>query len=121
MLETSITNSGRTLGELLVGVIYITMLTEDISYTYVNIDDCWSMKQRDPKTKRMVPDPNRFPLGMLELSKKIHALGLKFGIYSDSGDLTCQSYPGSLDYEDIDAKTFEDWEVDCLYPPETHL
>ena len=30
-------------------------------YEYVNIDDCWALKDRDPQTGRLVPDPAKFP------------------------------------------------------------
>ncbi len=30
-------------------------------YEYIIIDDCWPMKDRDPTTKKLVPDPIRFP------------------------------------------------------------
>lgn len=39
---------------------------------------------------------------------------MKFGIYADYGTKTCGGYPGSLNYLDIDAQTFADWEVDYL-------
>ena len=41
---------------------------KDVGYQYVNIDDCWALKQRDPKTLRLVPDPERFPSGMKALA-----------------------------------------------------
>jgi len=42
-------------------------------------------------------------------------MGLKLGIYSDAGELTCQrTMPGSLGFEDIDAKTWADWGIDYL-------
>lgn len=51
---------------------------------------------------------------MKGLADKIHALGLKFGMYSSAGFMTCGGYPGSLDYEKLDAQTFADWGVDYL-------
>lgn len=41
-------------------------------------------------------------------------MGLKLGIYSDAGTETCAGYPGSLGHEEIDAKTFSEWNVDCM-------
>ena len=41
---------------------------KDAGYEYVNIDDCWLAKERDPKTMRLMPDPQRFPSGMKALS-----------------------------------------------------
>jgi alpha-galactosidase len=48
------------------------------------------------------------------LAKYIHSKGLKFGLYSDAGYKTCAGRPGSLGFEAIDAKTFNEWEVDYL-------
>jgi alpha-galactosidase len=83
-------------------------------YKYVNLDDCWSMMERDPVTKRLVPDPVKFPSGIKALADYIHSKGLLFGIYGDSGAKTCKGYPGSANYEDIDAQTFQEWGVDYL-------
>ncbi|CAG8797673.1 7020_t:CDS:10, partial [Dentiscutata erythropus] len=48
------------------------------------------------------------------LAEYIHGKGLLFGIYSDAGNETCGGLPGSLDHEEIDAKTFVEWGVDYL-------
>lgn len=39
----------------------------ELGYEYVNIDDCWSAKQRDAEG-RLVPDPERFPRGIKALA-----------------------------------------------------
>ncbi|MBQ3669165.1 MAG: glycoside hydrolase family 27 protein, partial [Clostridia bacterium] len=85
---------------------------KDAGYTYVVIDDCWSLKTRDPETKRIVPDPVKFPEGMKALSDYVHSRGLKMGMYSCAGQRTCADYPGSFDHEFLDAKTFAEWGVD---------
>jgi len=41
-------------------------------------------------------------------------MGLKFGIYSSAGKYTCGGRFGSLDFEEIDAKTYASWGVDYL-------
>ncbi|KAF1807859.1 alpha-galactosidase 1 [Eremomyces bilateralis CBS 781.70] len=89
---------------------------KDAGYTYVNIDDCWSIggDHRDPATQRMVPDPFRFPSGIASTAKKVHDLGLKIGIYSSAGTRTCAGYPASLGYEKVDAESFADWGIDYL-------
>ena len=87
---------------------------KDMGYTYVNIDDCWSLKERDNSTQRLIPDPERFPDGIKGTADKVHALGLKLGIYGDSGTATCAGYPGSLGFEDLDAQTWDEWGVDCM-------
>jgi len=81
-------------------------------YEYVNLDDCWA-SYRDNAT-RVIPDPKSWPNGMYNLGQYIHGLGLKFGIYSDSGSKTCAGRPGSLGFETIDALTYAAWGVDYL-------
>lgn len=38
---------------------------------------------------KMVADTKKFPTGISGVATKIHALGLKVGIYSDAGSKTC--------------------------------
>lgn len=85
----------------------------DCGYEYLVIDDCWSKKERD-KNGKLVADPKKFPNGMKAVADYVHSKGLKFGMYSCSGNLTCAGYPGSFEHEFIDAKTFAEWEVDFL-------
>ncbi|KAF9458226.1 glycoside hydrolase family 27 protein [Collybia nuda] len=82
-------------------------------YNYVNIDDCYSEKNRSAAGD-IVEDKIRFKGGMKKLNSQIHALGFKTGIYSDSGWFTCGGYPGSYQNELRDAKTFQDWGFDYL-------
>ena len=82
-------------------------------YKYVNIDDCWQIS-RDPKTKEIIVDPERFPSGMPNLVEYIHSKGLYIGLYSDAGEYTCQKRPGSLGFEDVDATTYAKWQIDYL-------
>lgn len=86
---------------------------KDAGYEYVVIDDIWALKERD-ENGRLVPDPEKFPHGMKYIADYIHKNGLKFGMYSCAGYMTCAAYPGSFEYEWIDAKTFAEWEVDFL-------
>ena len=82
-------------------------------YEYLVIDDCWSLRHRGTDG-RIVPDPEKFPNGMKAVADYVHSKGLKFGMYSCAGSMTCGSYPGSFDYEFIDAETFASWGVDYL-------
>ena len=82
-------------------------------YEYIVIDDCWSLHERD-ENGRLVADPEKFPHGMKALADYVHSKGLKFGMYSCAGTLTCAGYPGSFDHEFIDAATFAEWGVDFL-------
>ena len=77
----------------------------DAGYQYLVIDDCWSEKQRDPSTGKIIPDHVRFPNGMKAVSDYVHSKGLKFGMYSCAGVRTCADYPGSFDHEFLDAQT----------------
>lgn len=81
-------------------------------YEYVIIDDCWSLKER--VDGRLVPDPTLFPHGMKYVSDYIHSKGLKFGMYSCAGFMTCAGYPSSYGHEFEDAKQFAEWGVDYL-------
>ncbi|KAK5746195.1 hypothetical protein LTR17_000929 [Elasticomyces elasticus] len=97
---------------------------KDAGYEYVILDDCWSeMDGRDPITSRLVPNATKFPDLMVGTATKVHDLGLKYGMYSSAGTMTCGRYPGSLGYEHIDAATFAEWGIDYLkydncFPPE---
>ena len=51
---------------------------------------------------------------MKVLADYAHEKGLKIGLYSDAGYATCCNLPFSLGYEDIDAKTYEEWGIDYL-------
>jgi len=82
-------------------------------YEYLVIDDCWSLRERD-ENGHLVPDPEKFPHGMKDLADYVHSKGLKFGMYSCAGVMTCAGYPSSYDHEFVDAKTFASWGVDFL-------
>ena len=84
----------------------------EAGYNYINLDDCWQ-KYRD-ENGVIIPDPERFPNGIKPLVDYAHSKGLKFGLYSDAGTKTCAGRPGSLGYEEIDAKTYSDCGVDYL-------
>jgi alpha-galactosidase len=85
---------------------------KDAGYQYVVIDDCWQVT-RD-KNANIVADPQRFPHGIKALADYVHSLGLKFGIYSDAGALTCQKRPAGLGHEYQDAIMYASWGVDYL-------
>src|ERR1700751_1166023 len=81
-------------------------------YQYVNIDDCWQVSRDADGT--IVADPSRFPSGIKALADYVHDKGLKLGIYTDAGMLTCQKRPGSYGHEVQEAKTYADWGVDYV-------
>jgi alpha-galactosidase len=84
----------------------------DAGYQYVVIDDCWH-GPRDADGF-ITADPVKFPSGIKALADYIHSRGLKFGIYSDAGKMTCAKRPGSQGYEYQDALTYARWGVDYL-------
>jgi alpha-galactosidase len=84
----------------------------DAGYQFVVIDDCWQVSRDSVGT--IVADPERFPSGIKALADYVHSQGLKFGLYSDAGMLTCQRRPGSRGYEFQDARTYAAWGVDYL-------
>ncbi len=85
---------------------------KDAGYEFVIIDDCWQV-DRDAQGN-IVVDAKRFPSGMKSLADYVHSKGLKFGIYSDAGRMTCQKRPGSRGYEFQDARQYAAWGVDYL-------
>ena len=85
----------------------------DAGYEYVVIDDCWDLRERDAEG-RLVPDPEKFPHGMKYVADYVHSKGLKFGMYSAAGIMTCAGYPGSYGHEYEDARQFAEWGVDYL-------
>src|SRR5437763_12817775 len=94
--------------------IFVAQGLKAAGYQYVNVDDCWAEPARDADG-RMQANKARFPHGIKALADYVHSKGLKFGIYTSAGTLTCaKTQPGALDHEDVDAQTFADWGVDYL-------
>ena len=86
---------------------------KDVGFNYIVIDDFWH-GGRDSVTGLLYPDPDRFPSGIKALADYVHSKGLKFGIYSDAGTMTCGNQPGSFGYEEKDAQLLAEWGVDYL-------
>lgn len=86
----------------------------DRGYRYVNLDDCWAAPAR--VDDRLVPDPVRFPHGIAALADYVHARGLRLGIYTSAGTMTCDArgFPASLGHETADAASFAAWGVDYV-------
>lgn len=112
----------------------------DVGFQYVGIDDCWmrlnqemydlriesTVKKHsgyDYKANGVIGDvrdangdilPNgKFP-DMKAMTDYIHEKGLKAGIYSTPGKLTCQRWCGSYGHERADADTYARWGFDLL-------
>lgn len=85
---------------------------KDAGYEYVILDDCWQTG-RDGQGN-IVVDAAKFPSGIKALADYIHSKGLKFGIYTDVGTMTCAKRPGSIGHEYQDARQYAAWGVDYL-------
>ncbi len=117
----------KTLNEKMVMDMADAMVStgmRDLGYQYINMDDFWHADTRD-SIGRPVPDAKKFPHGMKYLSNYVHSKGLKLGIYSCAGNMTCGRRFGGYTYEEIDAKTYAEWGIDllkydyCYTPPTT--
>lgn len=94
----------------------------DHGYSYINIDDCWSVKPgaTDPSlsgkerdAEGMINSNGRFP-DMKALTDYIHSKGLKAGIYTSPGPLTCAGHVAAYGYEEQDIKRYVAWGYDFL-------
>lgn len=102
--------------------LMITTGMADMGYQYVNIDDCW-MNAPDKKAPGRVGPlrddqgnilPNKYFPDMTAMTDYIHSKGLKAGIYTSPGPLTCAGYSGSYQHEAQDARRFADWGFDFV-------
>lgn len=91
-------------------------------YTWLGIDDCWQ-KTDGSRDSNGVPNVNttKFPNGLKYVTDYIHSKGLKAGIYSDAGTVTCASGSqgggtllGAYGYESQIAAAFTEWGFDKL-------
>ena len=94
----------------------------DHGYMYVNIDDCWAVKpgssdstlMGETRDKNgMINGNRRFP-DMKTLTDYIHSIGLKAGIYTSPGELTCAGHVAAYGNEDKDITRFVAWGYDFL-------
>lgn len=94
----------------------------DVGYQYVNIDDCWMNAPNHKDPMRVGPARNSlgellsnkyFP-DMKALATYIHQKGLKAGLYTSPGPLTCAGFHASFQHEAQDARTFADWGYDFV-------
>jgi alpha-galactosidase len=94
----------------------------DAGYQFVSVDDCWANTKDNPDPKHVGPFrdaqgrivPNKYFPNMKALTAYIHAHGLKAGIYTSPGPLTCAGYAGTWKHEADDARQFADWGFDLL-------
>ena len=94
----------------------------DHGWSYINIDDCWAIKPDDPDPR--LSGPVRDPKGRIRTNAKfpdmkalcdyVHSRGLKIGIYTSPGTLTCAGYAGAWQFEAEDAAQFAEWGFDYI-------
>ena len=91
-------------------------------WTYINMDDCWEIKpgSTDPKltgeprnAAGMINTNKKFP-DMKGLTDYIHSKGLKAGLYSSPGPLTCAGFTASYQFEEKDAQQWAKWGFDYI-------
>jgi alpha-galactosidase len=89
---------------------FVSLGLKAVGYEYINTDDTWSNMAR--VNGLLSPDSTKWPNGIAAVATEIHGLGLKMGLYGDSGTETCSGYPGSEGYETVDANTLAGWGID---------
>ncbi|NWJ52760.1 MAG: putative Ig domain-containing protein [Bacteroidetes bacterium] len=102
--------------------IMISSGMADVGYQYVNIDDCWMNAPENSDPMRVGPlrnekgniIPNHHFPDMKRLTDYIHSRGLKAGIYTSPGPLTCGGFAGAYHHEEQDAHQFATWGFDFL-------
>ena len=98
--------------------VFVDKGLRDHGWTYINIDDGWEIKgdvrRAQARPARPHPDEREVPRHEGAWATTIHALGLKFGIYSSPGPLTCGGYTASYSHELQDARSYAAWGVDYL-------
>lgn len=91
-------------------------------YTYVNLDDGWMVKPKsddpmlggEPRDAAGMINANKNFPDMKALTDYIHSKGLKAGLYTSPGPLTCAGYTGTYQHEELDARRFAEWGFDFL-------
>jgi alpha-galactosidase len=102
--------------------VMVTSGMADVGYQYVSIDDCWMNAPKNRDAMRVGPlrdekgniVPNKHFPDMKAMTDYIHAKGLRAGIYTSPGPLTCAGFAGSYQHEAQDARQFADWGFDFL-------
>ncbi len=106
----------------------------DHGWSYINLDDWWEMnnsgalrvemRKKDFDGREDVIGPARDAAGkiipnrsfpdMKNLADYIHSFGLKAGLYSSPGPLTCGKCEGSYGHELQDAESWAEWGFDYV-------
>ncbi|MGN6326329.1 NPCBM/NEW2 domain-containing protein [Pseudolysinimonas sp.] len=84
-------------------------------YDIVWLDGGWQNSTPRGSDGQLQADRARFPDGMASLTAKLHAMGLKAGIYTDAGPyLPANCGLGSYGHYQTDADTFAAWGFDAV-------
>ncbi|MDD6400899.1 MAG: glycoside hydrolase family 27 protein [Lachnospiraceae bacterium] len=91
----------------------IELELDKLGYQYIVLDDgCYKSERVDGHLSN---ETDKFPSGFKTLSDYIHNKGLKFGMYNDIGTNLCAGAAvGTCGYEDIDAQSYIDWDIDYI-------
>ena len=100
---------------------FIELGLKDVGYSYIVLDDgCYRQERVDGK---LACETIKFPSGFKGLADKLHAMGLKFGMYNDIGTNLCGGAAvGTCGFEEVDAASYKEWDIDfikvdnCYYP-----
>ena len=84
----------------------------ECGWNHIMMDDLWQGTRKADGTPQ--PNASRFPNGLKTVADYVHKNGMKFGLYTDAADRTCAGAFGSYGYEEIDAKTYAEWDVDVV-------
>lgn len=86
---------------------------DQAGYQYLVLDDgCYRTERVE---ERLSNEVQKFPDGFRALADYIHEKGLKFGMYNDIGTNLCAGAAvGTCGYEDLDAKSYADWDIDFI-------
>lgn len=87
----------------------------DAGFTFLHLDNGALNISRDAHG-RLQENRTLFPSGLRSLSDYLHTRGLKLGVYTDIGNVSCGLIqPGSYGSYMTDAHTFaHDWQVDAI-------
>jgi len=84
----------------------------DLGFNWLVLDDCWHPTRNANGV--LVPKTSSFPNGMKVVADYVHSKGIKFGLYTSVGTLTCRGDPGSYGYLKEDADLFASWGIDYV-------
>lgn len=70
----------------------ISLGLRDLGYDHVVLDDCWQDVNGRDENGRLQPELSKFPNGLKSISDHLHSQGLKYGMYSSAGEMTCARF-----------------------------